>query len=248
MSLSSSFAAPFPHELRLRAMSRFPQTTICDAYGATELGIITIINEQEMRERPGSVGRALAAQEIGIFSEDGRRLGPGEVGLIRVRNQQMMQEYLDNPEATADIASGGWMTVEDLGYLDADGYLFLAGRERDMVISGGVNIYPVEIEDALGSHPAVADVAVIGAPDEAWGERLVGFVVFEPGQAMEVGELERFARQKLTSYKVPREWYFVDVAEGIPRNPTGKILKRQLRERLATSRAGAATLDASEEQ
>ena len=145
--------------------------------------------------------------------------------------QQAMQEYLNNQKATDATRRGQWITVDDLGYLDEDGYLYLAGRSRDMVISGGVNIYPAEIEEVLAAHPALREVAVIGVPDPEWGERLVAVVVC--AQPVDDDELEQFARQHLTGYKVPRCWERVDE---LPRNPTGKVLKRQLVDTFKTDR------------
>jgi long-chain acyl-CoA synthetase len=138
-----------------------------------------------------------------------------------------MAGYLQDDAATEEIRNDDWLTVDDLGFLDDDGYLFLTGRARDMVISGGVNIYPVEIETALLQHPSIEDVAVVGAPDERWGERLVAFVVAKGD--VEVEALEVWAKGRLSPYKVPRQWVRV---EALPRNPTGKVLKRELVESL----------------
>jgi len=218
-------AAPFPDALRRRAIDRFGAGNLFDFYGATELGWITLINGTEMLERPGSVGRPLSGHELCIRDSAHRELPAGEVGTIWVRTEQTMEGYINDSGDTDDPTNEGWITVDDLGFLDEDGYLYLAGRDRDMVISGGVNIYPVEIEEVLCHHPDVRDVAVIGVPDPEWGEKLVGFVV---GGAP-VDELERYGRERLASFKVPREWVFVDE---LPRNPTGKVLKRELRERL----------------
>ncbi len=221
-------AAPFPEALRRRAVERFGAEVIHDFYGATEIGWITVINGQEMKERPGSVGRPLAGQEVRILDEDGQEMDTGEVGTIYVRNHHLMGGYLKNEEATEEIRRGGWMTVDDLGYVDEEGYLYLAGRVRDMVISGGVNIYPAEIENVLMEHPAVREIAVIGVDDEAWGEALVAVVVVEEGEGIDEQGLVDYAKERLTDYKVPRRWERV---EELPRNPTGKVLKRELRER-----------------
>jgi len=221
-----SGAAAFPHALRERAMARFGDETLFDFYGATELGWVTLIRGDEMRRKPGSVGRAIGGQELAIFSEDRtKRLEPGEVGLICVRNQQFMEGYLDDESATQELVRQGFSTVDDLGHLDADGYLFLGGRARDMVITGGVNVYPVEVEEVLAMHPAIREVAVIGLPDEQWGERLAAVVVSD--EELGVEELDAFVRKRLTGSKVPRAWAF---RTELPRNPTGKVLKRQLRE------------------
>ena len=216
-------AAPFPKPLRERAIEQFGASVIHDFYGATELGWITLINGEEMLDKPGSVGRPIAGQQLRIVDDDGRPVQPGETGVIYVRNDHIMSGYLGNQDATDEITDNGWMTVDDLGYIDDDGYLYIAGRQRDMVISGGVNIYPAEIEEVLDGHQTVREAAVIGVDDEEWGQRLVAVVAVdgEPDEAA----LESHCREHLSDYKVPRSWRFVDA---LPRNPTGKVLKRNL--------------------
>ncbi len=217
-------AAPFPQPLRERAIERFGASVIHDFYGATEIGWITLINGEEMLQRPGSVGRPIAGQRVKIVDNRGRELPAGKPGRIYVQNDHIMAGYLGNQEATDEITDEGWMTVEDLGYLDEDGYLYISGRERDMVISGGVNIYPAEIEEILEAHSAVREAAVIGVPDEEWGERLLAVIAADD---VDEQKLKEHAREQLAGYKVPRRWVFVDE---LPRNPTGKVLKRKLEE------------------
>ncbi|MCC6527182.1 MAG: AMP-binding protein [Polyangiaceae bacterium] len=224
-----SGAAEFPTALREAAIRRFGAAHIFDFYGATELGWVTLIDGTEMLAHPGSVGRALAGQEIAIFDRDGRTLPVGETGLVYVRNEQTMSGYLHDRKASDETRRGEWVTVEDLGYLDRDGYLFLAGRARDMVISGGVNIYPTEIEEVLARHPSIREVAVIGVPDEEWGERLVAVVV-PRADGFDAAEVEEWARAELAGAKVPRRW---ELVSELPRNPTGKVLKTELRARFA---------------
>lgn len=236
-----SGAAPFPERLRRRAMQRFGARAVHDFYGATELGWVTLINGREMYRKPGSVGRPIGGQEIRIV-DDGKVCEPGEVGTIYVRSEHSMEGYLRDRRAEGDSSEGPsegmmrrgeWMTVEDLGFVDEDEYLFLAGRERDMVITGGVNVYPVEIEDALLQHDAVADAGVVGVDDEEWGEKLVAFVVQETSDktseetGIESAELEGWLRDRIAGYKIPKEWVFVDA---LPRNATGKIEKAKLEE------------------
>lgn len=223
-----SGAAPFARNLRERAIARFGASTVHDFYGATELGWVTLITGNEMLERPGSVGRPLNGQEVRILDEQMNEVERGEVGKIWVRNQHAMSGYLRDQRASDEIRAGDWVTVDDLGYLDEQDYLYLAGRARDMVITGGVNVYPVEIENVLARHPSVADVAVIGVPDEEWGEKLVAVVVPEDDDAFDAEGLEEHARAHLAGFKVPRRWERIDE---IPRNPTGKILKGQLEQR-----------------
>lgn len=226
-----SGSAEFPHALRLDAIRRFGAHAVHDFYGATELGWVTHIRGDEMLRKPGSVGRPVAGQALAILDAGGRPVSPGAVGTIWVRNAQTMSGYLHDRAATAATTRDGWMTVDDLGRVDGDGYLFLAGRERDMVKSGGVNLYPVEIEEVLARHPAVAEVAVVGVPDPEWGERLVGVVVPRTPGTLDTAGLEAFARAELAAVKVPRRWEVVDV---LPRNATGKVVKTALRARLAS--------------
>ena len=226
-----SGAAMFPTALRQAACERFGPSRIFDFYGATELGWVTLVSGDEMLARPGTVGRAIPGQEIRIVDQTGRPVPPRTVGKVYTRSAQLMVGYDKDHDATAAVhdGTGTWATVDDLGYLDEDGYLFLTGRARDMVISGGMNLYPVEIENALALHPSIVEVAVIGIEDEEWGERLTAVVV--PGPGFDAEQAAQWARERLASYKVPRRWETIDV---LPRNPTGKILKRELRERFAS--------------
>ena len=225
-----SGAAPFSIGLRERAIARFGPDVVFDFYGATELGWVTLVDGHEMRARPGTLGQAIPGQEIGVFDDAGERVPPGRVGRIYTRSAQLMLGYMRDEDATREASLGDWLTVDDLGYLDEDGYLFLTGRARDMVLSGGVNIYPAEIENVLSLHPSIRDVAVVGLPDPDWGERLVAIVVAGPDFDAEA--VQAWARERMTAYKVPRQWERVDE---LPRNPTGKVLKRDLVARLTRS-------------
>lgn len=222
-----SGAGEFPQPLREEAIRFFGPEKIFDFYGATELGWVTLIRGDEMLARPGSVGKALAGQEVAIFDEKGTRLGPDTHGMVYVRNQQIMGGYLNDTGATEALKNGSWMTVDDLGTLDRDGYLYLSGRARDMVKSGGVNIYPIEVEEALLTHPNIREVAVIGLPDKDWGERLVAVVV--PRQEpFDPESVDTFLRSSVASFKIPKQW---EVVSELPRNALGKVLKAELRER-----------------
>lgn len=230
-------SSEFPEEMRRAAIARFGARKVFDFYGATELGWVTLIRGDEMLRKPGSVGRPLVGQQIRILDEQGRESAPGQTGIIAVRNEQTMVGYAHDPGATRDAQRGEWWTVDDLGRVDRDGYLYLSGRARDMVKSGGVNVYPAEVEIALRSDPTVLDVAVIGLPDREWGERLVAVVVprdaaFDPAQA------KARARERLSAAKVPREWHVVDA---LPRNANGKVLKNELRARFRPSDTSVAS-------
>lgn len=224
-----SGAAPFPQALRERAIARFGAGSVYDFYGASELGWVTLISGHEMLERPASVGRPLSSQRVRVIRSDGSLASPGEVGIIQVSNDMMMDRYLHNDEATAEVLDEGWMTVDDTGYLDEDGYLYVTGRDRDMVITGGVNVYPAEIEEVLLRYDPIDEVAVIGIPDDEWGERLEAVVVARDG-CFDGDAAKQWAKQNLAGYKVPKRWHVVDE---LPRNDVGKVLKRTLRETYA---------------
>jgi acyl-CoA synthetase (AMP-forming)/AMP-acid ligase II len=215
----------------MRALRRLGPGRVFDFYGATELGWVTLINGFEMMLRPRSVGRPLPGDEVRVVDADGTPLPNGHVGIVQVRGATGMSGYLDNPDATDEAIRDGWFTVEDTGRVDADGFLYIEGRSRDMIISGGVNVYPVEVEDALAGHPAVREAAVVGIPDEEWGERVVAVVVLEAGHLVDADELEAWMRERVAGPKRPRAFRFVD---DLPRNATGKVLKGQLRDAWAS--------------
>lgn len=224
-----SGAAPFPHPLRVDALEWLGLERLYDFYGATELGWVTTISGKEMLERPGSVGRPIGGCVIKILDENKKELPSGKIGIVYVRSPTAIAGYWNDPEAEERFRHGPYFTVEDLGTLDEDGYLYLKGRARDMIISGGVNIYPAEIENLLEQHPSVKEVAIVGLSDPDWGERVVAVVV-PRGEGADPEELSRYLRRTLASYKVPKEWHFWDE---LPRNPTGKVLKREIVERLS---------------
>jgi long-chain acyl-CoA synthetase len=235
-------AAPCSPEVK-RQMIEWWGPKITEYYGATEGGVVSVITAEEWLAKPGSVGKPMATMEVRIVREhDGSSVpegddgstgeaGPGVDGVIHVRNLMGMDfEYLNEPGKTAEAhRQPGFFTLGDIGYLDADGYLFLSDRKIDMIISGGVNIYPAEIEGVLAAHPSVIDVAVFGVPDDEFGEQVKAAVQLMPGidwsEAL-ADELTSFARERLAGYKVPRTF---DVVEQMPRSEAGKLLKRQLR-------------------
>jgi acyl-CoA synthetase (AMP-forming)/AMP-acid ligase II len=220
-------AAPFPQPLRERTIERFGAETVHELYGATELGLITHIQGTDMLERPGSVGQPLKGQKVKVMDDDGNELPPNEVGKICVQNEEVMEGYLGREQESEEIKIEGWYTLDDLGYMDEDGYLYLTGRARDMVITGGVNVYPVQIENIIEQHENVKEISVIGVPHDEWGEMLVAYVVPEEDE-LDVAELEGFARDNLHKAKVPKEWITLDE---LPRTDTGKIRKKELEER-----------------
>jgi len=221
-------AAPLFPEYKLAFLDRFGPC-LYEYYGATETGINTAITPEEMRERPGSVGRAFANNELIIYDENGKEIPDGERGIFYMYNSIMMDGYYKNKDATSDAHQGKYMTAGDVAIRDDEGYYFIVDRIKDMVIRGGVNIYPVEIEGVLSTMPAIKDVAVVGKPDKELGETVTAFIVLNKGDKATAEEIQSFCTDQLASYKIPSEIIFL---EDIPRTPTGKILKRELRERL----------------
>lgn len=226
-------AAPMPLPLLHRALATWPDTKFVQVYGQTELcGAVTALGDAEHRdvERPElqlSAGKAVLGCEIRIVdTESGAALPPGESGEIWVRSNQNMSGYLNRPDATAEtVTADAWVRTGDVGRLDADGYVFVEDRLKDMIITGGENVYGPEVESVLTEHPAIADAAVIGVPDDFWGESVKAIVVAS-GEVDAAGVIA-FCRGHLAGYKCPRT---VDFVEALPRNASGKILKAQLRE------------------
>jgi fatty-acyl-CoA synthase len=195
-------------------------------YGATETGLVTLAGPFDHAARPGTVGKALAGNQLRIVDEGGHEVPVGQVGEVYAKNGMLIRGYHGNREATDEATRNGYLSVGDLGRMDDEGYLYLASRKHDMIISGGVNIYPREIEHQLLEHPDIVDVAVVGVPDQRWGEAVKAFVVRRRGSSLSESEIEAHCRQGLADFKRPRHIAFV---EELPRNPTGKVLKRELR-------------------
>jgi fatty-acyl-CoA synthase len=196
-------------------------------YGSTETGLVTIAGPLDHTQRPGTIGKAMRGNTIRLLDDDGKSIAVGGVGELYARNSTLMSGYHRNAEATSSAARDGFYSVGDLARVDADGFYYLESRKHDMVISGGVNIYPREIEDHLQTHPAILEAAVVGIPDAEWGETLKAFIVRRDGQTITDVEVIEYCRSGLADYKRPRKVVFL--AE-LPRNPTGKVLKRDLRD------------------
>ncbi len=221
-----SAAAPLSTEAARRFMARFGPI-LWNFYGATETGIVTLAGPDDHVARPGTIGRAVFGNEIRLLDDHGRDVADGEVGELYARNAMLISGYHNNAEATKSAQRDGFISVGDLGRRDADGFYYLESRKHDMVISGGVNIYPREIEDHLQTHPAILEAAVVGVPDPEWGESLRAFVVLRPHQAVTAAEVIAYCRAGLADFKRPR---IVTFLPELPRNPTGKVLKRELRD------------------
>jgi long-chain acyl-CoA synthetase len=214
--------APCPVDVKWKALDLFPAGSIYEYYAATE-GLATECTSEDWRRKPGTVGRPVAGISIHILDDEGREVGPGEVGQVYIDNGSRF-EYDGAPEKTAETWRGSMFSVGDMGYLDEDGFLFLTDRKSHMIISGGANVYPAEVENVLFAHPAVADVAVIGVPDDEYGEQVKAIV--QRRSDVTEDELVEFCRERLSHYKCPKS---VDFVETLPRDPNGKIRKRELR-------------------
>ena len=218
-----------PMEVKRKLLEFFPNIEgIYDVYGCTEAApCITILNARDSLRKDGSVGKALPFLEARVVDEEDRRLPPGQIGELICKGPNVMVGYHRHPQATQEALRDGWLHTGDLARMDEEGFFYIVDRKKDMIVSGGENIYPRELEEVLMRHPAVSDVAVLGIPDPDWGESVKAFVVVKEGQTMEEAEVVAFCKKYLASYKKPKHVTFLP---SIPRNPSGKALKRQLKE------------------
>jgi acyl-CoA synthetase (AMP-forming)/AMP-acid ligase II len=222
-------AAPWSFALKQQYVADFPPESLWEIYGSTELGVDTVLEPKDQMRKPGSCGKPAPGIEIKLFNDDGTEVtgtGPDHAGEVFIRSKGIFDTYYKNDSSYESGSRGDYHTVGDIGYWDDEGYLYICDRKTDMIISGGMNIYPAEIEAALEQHPDIYDVAVFGVPSEEWGEVVHATVVLAPGSALTAGEITAFGREHLASYKVPRS---VDFLDELPRTGSGKILKRQLR-------------------
>jgi fatty-acyl-CoA synthase/long-chain acyl-CoA synthetase len=221
-------AAPWSFALKEQYLADFPEDSLWEVYGSTELGVDTILAPADQRRKPGSCGQAAPAVEIKLFDEMGREvIAPNVPGEVYVRSTANFLAYHKAADKFDANRRGEFLSVGDIAYRDEEGFYYICDRKSDMIISGGMNIYPAEIEAALERHPSVQEVAVFGIPSEEWGESVHAVVVPRPGQAVAADELTSFARTALAGYKVPRS---ISFADELPKTGSGKILKRALRE------------------
>ena len=221
----ASGAAPLSGAVAREIERRIPGVEILEGYGLTESAGIVSTNPPG-RRRLGSVGTPVPGCEVRIVDDEDRELARGERGQISVRSGTVMDGYWRSPELTAAALHGGWLRTGDVGHVDADGYLFVSDRIKDLIIRGGFNVYPRDVEDVLVAHPAVAQAAVVGRPDSARGEEVVAFVSLRAGESATAEEIIEFARGRLATYKYPRVVHIVDA---IPLTPVGKLDRKQLR-------------------
>jgi fatty-acyl-CoA synthase/long-chain acyl-CoA synthetase len=229
MRIMIANAAPWSYALKQQYVADFPPESLFEVYGSTELGVDTVLMPEDQMRKPGSCGKPAPGIEIILLDDDGHQVsgtGPEHAGEVFVRSKGVFDSYYKNDASYESSSRGDLHTVGDIAYWDDEGYLYICDRKSDMIISGGMNIYPAEIEAALEQHPEIYDVAVFGIPSEQWGEVVHATVVRTPGSSLTAEEITAFARHHLASYKAPRS---VDFVAELPRTGSGKILKRQLR-------------------
>jgi long-chain acyl-CoA synthetase len=230
LTMVSSGAAPLPDEIRREFETRVPTAAIYEGYGCTEAATFISANRADAR-RVGSVGLPVSGCEVSIQDDAGAALPPGRDGEICVRSPGVMTGYWHTRDSSATVLANGWLHTGDIGHLDADGYLYVVDRKKDLILRGGFNVYPRDIEDVLVTHPAVAQAGVVGRPDARLGEEIVAFVSLRPGAETSVSELTEYARQHLAANKYPRQ---ITVVDAIPLTSVGKLDRKRLRQWIAT--------------
>ncbi|NMB35143.1 MAG: AMP-binding protein [Firmicutes bacterium] len=227
-------SAPARKELKLRIMDYFKSAELWEAYGSTEAALVTYLRPEDQFDKLGSIGKEIfGSDRIKLLNEEGQEVPPGEVGELYSRSPGVFQEFWRDPERTREVFQGEWCTAGDMARRDEEGYYYLVDRKQNMIITGGENVYPSEIEEVISTHPAVGDIAVIGVPDEKWGELVTAIIIpyqeYEPSEKL-AKEIQDFARGKMAGFKRPKKIHFITEKE-MPRTGTGKILHRVLRER-----------------
>jgi long-chain acyl-CoA synthetase len=225
LRLCVSGGAPMPVVL-LDEVGQRLGVRILEGYGLSETSPVATFNHMERPSKPGTVGLPVLGVEVACVGDDDEPVATGERGEVVIRGPNIMKGYFRQPEATAEVLRNGWFHTGDIGVLDADGYLAIVDRKKDMILRGGFNVYPREVEELLLTHPAVGQCAVVGVPDERLGEEIKAFIVCKPGQSTSEDALVAWCRERVALYKAPR---FVEFKDSLPMSATGKILKRVLR-------------------
>jgi long-chain acyl-CoA synthetase len=225
LRLCVSGGAALPVEV-LRSFEEAFGCTILEGYGLSETSPVASFNHPDAVRKPGSIGTPIQGVELRLVDEHGKDVPPGEVGEIAIRGHNVMKGYWRRPEATAEAIPDGWFRSGDLALVDDDGYYFIVDRRKDLIIRGGYNVYPREIEEVLYEHPAVAEAAVIGVPDGTLGEEVGAAVVLRPGVDATADGIRDFVKGQVAAYKYPRHVWFL---AALPKGPTGKVLKREIR-------------------
>ncbi|MCO5314809.1 MAG: long-chain fatty acid--CoA ligase [Solirubrobacterales bacterium] len=225
LRLCASGGAALPVEI-IRAFEREFDTPILEGYGLSETSPVASFGRMDMERKPGTIGTPAPGIEMRIVDEDGKPLGVGDVGELQVKGPNVMKGYWNNPEATAKaITPDGWFFTGDMATVDEDGYYSIVDRKKEMILRGGYNVYPREIEEALYEHPAIAEAAVLGIPHDDLGEEIVAVVAFKDGQEATEDEIRQYSKGLVAAYKYPRH---VRIVDELPKGPTGKILKREI--------------------
>jgi acyl-CoA synthetase (AMP-forming)/AMP-acid ligase II len=225
-------AAPVPYSLKRELIEKLGEGFLYEVYGSTELGVVTVLPPEDQLRKPGSCGKTYGPVEVRIVRDNGTDAPVGEAGELFIRSTLEMDGYHHTDEQLTQH-DAEWKSVGDVAYVDDEGYLYICDRKKDMIISGGVNIYPAEIEAVIHEHPAILDVAVFGIPDDEWGERVHAVVQAKPGVTLDLAELRQFVDERVGGYKRPREY---EVRDELPRTESGKLLKRVLRDEFWSGR------------
>jgi long-chain acyl-CoA synthetase len=227
-----SGGAPLPVEV-LHEFERTFGVRLLEGYGLSETSPVATFNHVQRPSRPGTVGQPMVGVDVACVNDQDEPVPAGERGEVVIRGHNIMKGYYKRPEATAEAMRNGWFHSGDIGIIDADGYLSIVDRKKDMIIRGGCNVYPRELEETLMTHPAVSLVAVVGVPDQRLGEEVKAFIVPRPGSSITEDEIVGWCRDRMALYKAPR---FVEFREQLPMGATGKVLKRELRTQVAVAK------------
>jgi long-chain acyl-CoA synthetase len=225
LRICNSGGAAIPVEL-IRGFEEKFGCAILEGYGLSETSPVASFNHPDKERKPGSIGTPIEGVEMQVWDDDGNEVPQGEVGEIVIRGHNVMKGYWDRPDATGEaITEDGWFRTGDMAKVDEDGYFFIVDRKKDLIIRGGYNVYPREIEEVLYEHPAIQEAAVLGVPDESLGEEVGAAVVLKKGESLEPDEIKAYVKEQVAAYKYPRKVWFEDE---LPKGPTGKILKREI--------------------
>ena len=210
----------------MKAFEKAFDCIILEGYGLSETSPVASFNHPDRERKPGSIGTPIKGVEMKVVDDDDNEVAQGEVGEIVIRGHNVMKGYWNREDATEEVMKGGWFHSGDMATVDEDGYFFIVDRKKDMIIRGGYNVYPREIEEVLYEHPAVSEAAVIGVPDDSMGEEVGAAVVLKQGADASADDIRAFVKERVAAYKYPRKIWFPDE---LPKGPTGKILKREIK-------------------
>jgi long-chain acyl-CoA synthetase len=224
LRLCMSGGSAMPEEL-MRNFEKEFDCIILEGYGLSETSPVASFNHPDRERKPGSIGTPIKGVEMKVVDDDGKDVPEGEIGEIVIKGHNVMKGYWDRPDATEESIKDGWFHTGDMAKVDSDGYFFIVDRKKELIIRGGYNVYPREVEEVLYEHPAVQEAAVIGVPDEKMGEEVGAAVVLKPGEDVSEDDLRSYVKEQVAGYKYPRKLWFLDE---LPKGPTGKILKREI--------------------